>query len=251
MTSKVQQEVSRIDKVVTTFLDEWTARTKKRHAIGDRLNELDQIVSPEASNAGDMPSRLGHLESWLSENGALVSQPGVQRSDLEYLVTAAEKLVQLRETSAPNGDARSRSDALLDQLVNVIRQGTSHLGLEYTPAGLVEAPRDQKQQSSLARKSLLDRLRGFEDVKVEYRKALEFQMERLEYFYQEDTHLLSVLDYQLKNLEARPSAEDEFFAACLIYFLKQHNYQVAPYVQRFRKVLSDAGSTEASDEMAL
>jgi hypothetical protein len=251
VTSGVQDEVSRIDKVVTTFLDEWTARTKRRHAIGNRLNELNQIVSPEATHEGDIPSRLGHLESWLSENGTLVNQPGVQRSDLEHLVTAAEKLVQLREKSDPTEGARSRSDALLDQLVNVIRSGSSRLGLQYTPAGLVEAPRDQVQESRRARQSLLNRLGGFDDVKVEYRKALEFQLERLAYFYQDDTHLLSVLDYQLKNLEARPSDEDEFFAACLIYFLKQHNYQVAPYVKRFRQVLSAAGSTAASEEMSL
>jgi hypothetical protein len=86
---------------------------------------------------------------------------------------------------------------------------------------------------------------------VEYRKALAMQLERLDYFYQDDTHLLSVLDYQLKNLEARPSVEDEFFAACLIYYLKQHNYQVAPYVRRFRQVLSATGSTAASEELSL
>ena len=49
-----------------------------------------------------------------------------------------------------------------------------------------------------------------------------------------------MLDYQLENLEARPSPDDEFFAACLIYFLRLHNYQVAPYVARFRKVVGAA-----------
>jgi hypothetical protein len=46
-----------------------------------------------------------------------------------------------------------------------------------------------------------------------------------------------VLDYQLKNLEARPNPDDEFFAACLISFLSMHNYQVTPYLTRFRKVV--------------
>ena len=45
-----------------------------------------------------------------------------------------------------------------------------------------------------------------------------------------------MLDYQLKNLEARPNPDDEFFAMCLINFLRQHNYQVTPYVRRFRSV---------------
>jgi len=163
-------------------------------------------------------------------------------------VIAAEKLVQLREKSGAQAAARTLADQLLDSLVALIRRGTGRLGLEYTPAGLVEASAAQSRESERVRQSLLDRLRGFEDVKTAYKKALGFQKERLDYFYQEDTHLLSVLDYQLKNLEARPSVEDEFFAACLIYFLKQHNYQVAPYVQRFRKAVgaSDAAATWGS-----
>ena len=129
-------------------------------------------------------------------------------------------------------------------LVGLIRRGTALLGLEYTPAGLMEAPQAERHESQRARRSLLERLQGFEDVKTAYRKALDFQKERLEYFYQEDTHLLTVLDYQLKNLEARPNPEDEFFAACLLCFLRQHNYQIAPYLKRFQKVTTKDDSLE-------
>jgi hypothetical protein len=45
-----------------------------------------------------------------------------------------------------------------------------------------------------------------------------------------------VLDYQLKNLEARPNPDDELFAAGLLYFLGLHNYQIKPYLRRFQKV---------------
>lgn len=236
-------EITRIDRVVTTFIDEWTVRAKRRNAVGKRLGQLDVLVSPDAE--GDLETRLAELSEWLKSNASLATEPGLTRTDVEALVASAEKLVQLREKSDATVSARTQADQLLDLLVAVIRRGSSRLGLEYTPAGLVEASEAGRRESERVRQSLLDRLRGFEDVKAAYKKALGFQKERLDYFYQEDTHLLSVLDYQLKNLEARPSMEDEFFAACLIYFLKQHNYQVAPYVQRFRKAVgaSDAAAT--------
>jgi len=239
-------EIVRLDRVVTTFIDEWTVRAKRRYTVGRKLDVLDALVSPDAE--GPLEARLAELSEWLKSNAGLSTEPGIARADLEALVIAAEKLVQLREKSGAQAAARTLADQLLDSLVALIRRGTGRLGLEYTPAGLVEASAAQSRESERVRQSLLDRLRGFEDVKTAYKKALGFQKERLDYFYQEDTHLLSVLDYQLKNLEARPSVEDEFFAACLIYFLKQHNYQVAPYVQRFRKAVgaSDAAATWGS-----
>jgi hypothetical protein len=242
MSVALTREVTRIDRVVTTFIDEWTVRTKRRHALAHRLEQLELAVSPEGGHPRSLEVRLSELAEWLGANAGLVTEPGIIRADLECLVQAAEKLVQLREKVDAPAAAKTRADALLDQLVNMIRKGTGRLGLEYTPAGLIEASEAGRRQSEKVRQSLLDRLRGFEDVKAEFRKALEFQKERLDYFYQEDTHLLSVLDYQLKNLEARPSVEDEFFAACLIYFLKQHSYQVAPYVKRFRQAV---GSSDA------
>jgi hypothetical protein len=237
-------EIFRIDRVVTTFIDEWTVRAKRRHALGRKLAQLDELLSPGGDPVHNLEARLTALSQWLKDNAGLTSEPGVRRAELEVLVVAAEKLVQLREKSDAPAAAKTHADALLDRLVALIREGTGRLGLEYTPAGLVEASEAGRRESERVRQSLLDRLRGFEDVKAAYKKALAFQKERLDYFYQEDTHLLSVLDYQLKNLEARPSVEDEFFAACLIYFLKQHNYQVAPYVKRFRQAVG------ASDAMA-
>lgn len=242
MSTQLTGEVARLDRIVTTFLDEWTVRTKRRHALAHRLRQLDDTVSPDGGHPRSLEVRLSELADWLKDNAGLASEPGLIRSDLECLVQAAEKIVQMREKAEAPVAVKTRADALLDSVVSLIRSGTGRLGLEYTPAGLIEASESGRRESEKVRQSLLDRLRGFEDVKAEFKKALEFQKERLDYFYQEDTHLLSVLDYQLKNLEARPGVEDEFFAACLIYFLKQHNYQVAPYVKRFRQAVgtSDA-----------
>jgi len=237
MTSTASDEIKRTDRTVTAFLDEWVLRTKRRHAVGDSLDRLRRIVSPDVSSTEQVSARLAALAEWLDRYGEAVVDEGVRRSELEALVESAEQFVQLREGRVhPDTAERSRADQLLDRLVHVIRGGTKRLGLEYTPAGLVEAPGEPHGQSERVRRSLLERLSGFEDIKAAYQKTLEFQKERLDYFYQEDTHLLSVLDYQLKNLEARPNPDDEFFAMCLINFLRQHNYQVTPYVRRFRSV---------------
>lgn len=247
MNSKTVAEIRKVDRVVTAFLDEWTARTKHRHAVGDSLQELESLIQ----NSDDSKVELGTQElkkisHWLDMYGNAIAGEGVQRPELEVLVQLAEQIVHLHEGSkdpedSPNPDLRS---VLVDRLVTLIRQGSKELGLEYTPAGLMKASPDSDADAARARRSLLDRLGGFDDIKEAYTKALEFQTERLSYFYQEETHLLSVLDYQLKNLEARNNPEDAFFAACLLYFLRQHNYSIAPYAERFKKAVGDEGAFE-------
>lgn len=250
MVSAVAAEVRRIDRAVTALLDEWTARTKREHAIGDSLSRLTALATnPDKSRT--LSVRLLELADWIDRHGQVVVGEGVDKKDLEMLVAATEALVEQREEAAGGPSAeREKLGALIDRLVELIRQGTASLGLEYTPAGLLETPGTERRESERVRRSLLEKLKGFEDIKTAYQKSLEFQNERLNYFYQEDTHLLTVLDYQLKNLEARPNLDDELFAAGLLYFLGQHNYQIKPYLKRFQKVVGQTDSLKLWEHMS-
>jgi hypothetical protein len=235
-------EIGRVDRTLTAFLDEWTARTKRRYAVGDSLEQLEGIVAEDAGGRIRLDDRLRELAAWLDRHGDAIVDRGVQRRELEVLVSATERLVRLREAEERPAadDSGLNPEDLIDRLVALIRRGTAELGLEYTPAGLVETSETSRRESERVRRSLLERLQGFEDVKAAYGRALDFQKERLAYFYQENEHLLTVLDYQLKNLEARPNPDDELFAASLLYFLHQHNYQVAPYLSRFRRLVGES-----------
>lgn len=236
MASSTGIEVRKVDRAVTALLDEWTARIKRRHAVGDSLGRLGHLAA-ESEEQRTLKARLLDLAEWLDRHGEVVVGEGVTRAELDQLVAATERLVESRES--PRGISRNEREQLnkeIDRLVGLIRRGTARLGLEYTPAGLVEAGDRDRGESERVRRSLLEKLQGFEDIKAVFRRSLAFQSERLDYFYQEDTHLLTVLDYQLKNLEARPNPEDELFAASLLYFLGQHNYRIKPYLKRFQKV---------------
>lgn len=248
MVSAVAAEVRAIDRAVTALLDEWTARTKRHHAVGDSLLRLEAIATRPDRNR-PLSARLFELADWVDRFGLVVVGDGVQKSDLEKLVTATEALVEQREETGGSAE-REKVGELIDRLVGLIRKGTATLGLEYTPAGLLEAPGAERRESERVRRSLLEKLKGFEDIKSAYRKSLEFQSERLDYFYQEDTHLLTVLDYQLKNLEARPNPDDELFAAGLLYFLGQHNYQIKPYLKRFQKVVAQTDALRLWEHMS-
>jgi len=244
MTLAVREEILKIDRAVTAYLDEWTVRQKRRHALEGYFSQLREIMAKGRNVERSLKDKLDEFEAWLEAHGELVIGPGVQRSDLETLIAAVEYLAELREQSESLTSAEAdRFNDLSELSVRLIRNGAHKLRLEYTPAGLVEAEPDADRESQRLRNSLLERLKGFEDVKAAYKRSLEFQTERLDYFYQDDAHLLTVLDYQLKNLEARPNADDEFFAACLLYFLRQHNYQIMPYLKRFQKVTASAEDT--------
>jgi len=250
MVSAVATEVRRIDRAVTALLDEWTARAKRQHAVGDSLTRLAAMAT-RPDRGRPLSARLLELADWIDRHGQVVVGEGVQKSDLEQLVIATEALVEQREESGGGANVeRQKLGELIDRLVGLIRKGTASLGLEYTPAGLLETPGTEKRESERVRRSLLEKLQGFEDIKSAYRKSLEFQNERLDYFYQEDTHLLTVLDYQLKNLEARPNPDDELFAAGLLYFLGQHNYQIKPYLKRFQKVVAQTDAMKLWEHMS-
>lgn len=250
MTVDVREEIVRIDRALTSFLDDWTAREKRRHALGDYLGKLESLTTSEADSQA-VGERLGAYESWLTDYGELAVGEGVRRVDLDVMVSAVEYLAHIRaeREPVPTAEEEIRISHLMDQTVSLIRSGARKLGLEYTPAGLVEATPEVADESRRTRQSLLERLQGFEDIKAAYKKALEFQQERLDYFYQNESHLLTVLDYQLKNLEARPNPDDEFFAACLLYFLKQHNYKITPYFKRFQKVAKQGEDSPAAERV--
>lgn len=249
MTVAVRDEIVRIDRAVTTFLDDWTAREKRQHALGDYLEQLTSLTQREKTGGRPVAERLNVYNEWLEEFGELAVGEGVTRADLDVLVAAVEFLAWLRSghDPAPTPEDEIRIGDLVDRSVSLIRRGAHQLGLEYTPSGLVEAAPEVTDESRRARHSLLERLKGFDDIKAEYKKSLEFQQERLEYFYQNDAHLLTVLDYQLKNLEARPNPQDEFFAACLLYFLKQHNYKIGPYMKRFKQAAQQGETADVVD----
>jgi hypothetical protein len=247
VTTAVRDQIARIDRVVTVLLDEWTLREKRRHAIGERAQALRTIVSDAHEHSLPAALAMTAVSHWLDAHGDAMCNEEVHRADVEALAAAVEYLAAFRSSSnidPVSAEGVHLSD-LLERVVKILRHSARRIGMEYTPAGLIASLPGAEAESSRVRRALLERLKGFEDVKAAYKKALEFQQERLNYFYQDDAHLLTVLDYQLKNLEARPNPDDEFFAACLLYFLRLHNYQVAPYVTRFRKATVHTGGTDA------
>jgi hypothetical protein len=253
MATAARDEIVRIDRAVTALLDEWTAQEKRRNAIGDRALALRTFVLEMRAQSLPAAQAMSAVSHWLDAHGDAMRTEAVHRADVEALVEAVEYLAAFRGSA--NADPVSAEGArlsdLLERIVRLIRESAKRVGLEYTPAGLIETLPGAEAESHRVRRSLLERLKGFEDIKAAYKQALEFQQERLNYFYQDDAHLLTVLDYQLKNLEARPSADDEFFAACLLYFLRVHNYQVAPYVTRFRKATAQTGRAGVWEQQGL
>lgn len=237
----------RIDRAVSVLLDEWALREKRQNVIGNRAQALWTIVSDAREHSLPAALAMTAVSHWLDAHGDAMGSEDVHRADVEALTSAVDYLAAFRDSSSvdPVSPEGVHLSDLLERIVKVLRSSARRIGLEYTPAGLIEALPSAEAESSRVRRALLERLKGFEDVKAAYKKALEFQQERLDYFYQDDAHLLTVLDYQLKNLEARPNPDDEFFAACLLYFLRLHNYQVAPYVTRFRKATAHSGSRKA------
>jgi len=113
-----------------------------------------------------------------------------------------------------------------------VREGIRKLGMEYTPLGLVESI------PSEFREKLREKIPQAGTIKDNYKKALDYQKEMLENFYKPGDHLLTILNQQIRSLERRPSLEDEVFTASLLYYLKQYDYKIASYLERFKNITS-------------
>lgn len=226
---------------VEGFLESVAQKEEENFRAKVKLSQLEDIVYGRRKEYWSMHERYLNLERWFSEEGQELLEKHLNRNQLEKIIACVEKIKEHRFSLADkeeNREEKEMADRVLKRSNAFIRDSTRRLGLEYTPLGLA----DMAQVEEDRMKSMVG-IRGAlpkgDTLKSEYQRFLDYQNQMLEFFYKPQEHLLTILDYQLRALEVKYSEEDEFFTTCLINFMRLRNYHITPYIERFKKIISD------------
>jgi hypothetical protein len=227
----IQETILDLKGKVELFLEKLVDIEEKRLEIFDKIFKLEQIVFGKEREYWPLEQRFSALENWFVNEGKKLLESKLDREHLERIILCMEKIRSYEDNS--NLDLEN-----ISKMSNVfLRAVLRKIGLEYTPLGLVETQKFLTEEAEILRK-LKTEIEPSRDVKINYERFLSYQSEMLSSFYKPEEHLFTILDHQLKNLEANFSKEDEFFVASLLYYLKMNNYKIAPYFERFRKITS-------------
>jgi len=240
---EVVELLESLKKSMDRFLGETVRKEEEEWLIDQKIDHLEDIVRGKSRNFWLIKDRFKGLENWLRIEGVELNSRTIKKKQIQRVIECVERMKTYGEMIgkeqgfySENGSIGQEGMKILLQANSFIRENLRRRGWEYTPLGLVDFV--QLDESLLKLKEEIRALdRGETDLKGRYQKVLSYQLDLMDYFYKPKDHLLTILDYQLKNLEAKPTKEDEFFTASLIYYLKQNRYKVEPYLERFRKVL--------------
>lgn len=220
-----------LQKVTDDFLQKVADQELKLWSVDKKLDHLEDIVYGRKKEFWRLYSRFISFGNWLSQEGMNILEDGFGPKQLERIIECIEKMKEYR-----NKIKDKKKRFLVDQALHLgnafVREAIRKLGMEYTPLGLVESI------PSEFREKLTEKIPKAGTIKDNFRKALDYQKNMLENFYKPGDHLLTILHQQINSLKKRPSLEDEVFIASLLYYLKQYDYKIGPYLEKFRKITS-------------
>lgn len=228
--------LSSLRKSIDDFLEKTVQKEEEEWEVDHKITLLENIVSGKSRDFWQIKDRFKGMEEWLKNEGEELGSMPVKKKQIERVIECIERMkvyweIIRAETAYQDGEKALRKANLF------IRENLRRKGWEYTPLGLVDFV--QLDEELLKLKEEIRNLdQDDADLKGKYQKALNYQLDLIDYFYKPKDHLLTILDYQLKTLETKATREDEFFTASLIYYLRQSRYKVEPYLERFRKILN-------------
>lgn len=230
-------------KSLDRFLEVTAKKEEEERLVDQKIGLLEDIVQGENKDFWRIKDRFKGMESWLRTEGRELNSRSIKKKQTQRIIECVERMKVYWEMVGEKKGVYSDKEAsgqdgmkILLQANSFIRDNLRRRGWEYTPLGLMDFV--QLDESLLKLKEEIRALdKGETDLKGGYQKVLSYQLDLMDFFYKPKDHLLTILDYQLKSLEARPAKEDEFFIASLIYFLRQNRYKVEPYLERFKRTL--------------
>ena len=198
-----------LEKLLESFLERAVAAKERRLEILDGINRLDDIA--RASHEGqDIIESIGE---WFADQGDWLEGNGLRGGDLgrlDRILTAINSSLSLSDDSSP---AAYKIRSELERWSRATKSMSQKLVLKRGPEAAEPAA-----DSVVLFGKLLDRLAG-----------------RYEDLSRSKEHLLSVLDNSLQSAQIQKSKDALLLSAFIIYYLKQNNYKVDPYVRRLKE----------------
>ncbi len=198
-----------LERLLESFLERAVAAKGRRLEILDGINRLDDIA--RASHEGQ--NVIESIGEWFADRDDWREGKGLRSGDvgrLEQILTAIGTSLSGSGDCSP---AASKIRSELDRWNQATKSFSRKLVLKKGPETA-----DAAADSVVLFGRLLGRLAG-----------------RYEDLARSQKHLLSVLDDSLQSAQTQKSKDALILSAFIIYYMKQNNYKVGPYVRRLNQ----------------
>ncbi len=200
-----------LEKLLESFLERAVNAKGSRLQILDGINRLDDI----ARTSGEGQSVIENIGEWFADHSNWLEGNGLRPSDIgriSRILTEIDNsgLSQFGDPSPATSKIRSELERWTKRTKATSQKAVLRRGSEIT----TETTRD-----SIA---LFDQL-----------------LEKLSNFYHDlsdsKKHILSVLEHSLQLARTQKSKDALLLSAFIIYYLKQSDYKIGPYVRRLKE----------------
>lgn len=205
-----------LESLLEGFLDKVVTIKEKRLEVLDGINRIDDIARGFQTGQ-DLTDETGQWfaqhKRWLAE-GAL--RP-VDRTRISGILEGIRS--ELRVTGPDSPAAEKISDEIERWQQTGGRQGR-RIVLERRP--------ESKPSMAPPLEAQIDSIGQFDTF-------FEHMLARFRDFAGDKHHILSVLDDSLRSAQIQANKEALILSALIIYYLRQENYKVEPYVRRLKQ----------------
>lgn len=198
-----------LEKLLESFLEQAVTVKEHRLRVLDGINRLDDVA--RASKGGkDITVNLGE---WFAEHNSWLEEDGLKLGDAKRINQILTEIKGGLLTSADSSPATDKVSSEIDRWSERTKPAVPKLVLKRGP----ESPTDPVEDSIVMFDRILKRVSNlYADVSGSQK------------------HILSALDDSLQSAKEQKSNDALLLSAFIIYYLKQSNYRVEPYVKRLK-----------------
>jgi hypothetical protein len=204
--------LSQLERLIEGFLDRVVELKAPRLEVLDGINRLDDI----ARGAGTPEEKTDRIGDWFAGHNKWLTGTTLRPADKNRIYGILDRLRTELVVESGDSPAIGKIAKEIERWQDESRRaGGLRIVLKRGP----EETQSENSDSSLTRFAHL-----IDNLKNRFTDQAE-----------STPHLLSVLDDSLKSANQQGSKEALILSALIIYYLKQENYKVDPYVQRLKQ----------------
>lgn len=199
-----------LEKLLESFLDRAVISKRGRLDVLGGINRLDDIAraSKEGKNV------IESIGEWFADHDDWIVGDGLRRGDINRIDRILAEINRGLSTCCDSSPAVSKIQSELERWRERTKVSDHKVILKRGPEALAAPAGDTILQFG----KLLDRLSSC------YKNLSSSKQ-----------HLLSALEETLNSAAIQKSKDDLLLSAFIIYYLKQNNYRVDPYVRRLKE----------------
>lgn len=212
-----------LEGLLEGFLDRVVRLKEQRLEVLGGINRIDDIA--RGFQAGhDLTDTAGQ---WFAEHRRWLAEGALRPADRVRISGILDGIREELRVTGPDSPAVAKISQEIDRWHDTGGTKGRRIVLERKPERPVSSPR----------KEYLDSIELFDS-------ALAHMLLRFRDIAGPKEHLLSVLDDALRSAEIQANKEALILSALIIYYLKQEDYKVEPYVRRLKlaeKIVRERG----------